>query len=702
MTTRSAFFDALASELPDDDWGARLQEELSAHLEDAVYFAALNGTPESAAEQTALSDLGSPTLILQEFHHAMTYKTPSSFILHAIGVGLVASPIFLLATLFLRVGPFAIPPFIVLFALYVVLLAPIYRHIDGRAMDRWIPMIVSGIPLLLVVLPLIWSLASSLTIHSQDQLYLLGLTILSYVINLCIVWFATSFLLDRYKHAATSQKKGRDWSPIIRIFSIVASLFFIASTLLNDVFFVRHPSLQAFKPLLTITILRKMLDGMFVFSNAIFGEISPITSTWTLGIILSGIGIIGTYFIIAALVDRIKHRTSSFPWLWLAAMIYVVTLVGFSPTTSHVQVQMNDIPNVNISESIEKSELGPFYTMGKYLNAHSINPVFHYNLSAADHGDSLEIQQSGDHVFTISHLRSVDSYTMTSKVQDTTSFQTTNFQANIWCHSINAGEKVSLANGSPMYCSDLYVGDLKIFDAPQGIDIGGNTSSVTLSADGNWLLFSHDTDNDLHQAELSPSEVYLIDLRSMTPIVPEGWTTLKDAADGIEAIVPKTLMFDGCTQPTVLDVVDGNLSLGALSTPCQALDNPERPRIIAEHDGKPNWEIFDDVFYGISPLYVEHDIDSPLAAQMAVAKHFDGCELVITDWYANDWTIVANKAPANPWNGSACGLFQDNTTLHGFFNANTRTFVYWSQPLNAFPIDKDVYADNDVKILPLK
>ncbi len=515
MSNRTAFFDALTEELPDDVWGNRLHTELAAHLEDAVYFGALQGKNETIAEEQALADLGSPHLILQEFRHAMTYKSPQAFVLHAIGVGLAASPLLYIVTLFLRVPPVSAIFFLLLVAFYVHTLSPILRHIESRSFQKNMIAIVTGIPIAIVTIPLtiaFFTAPASLQ-DASTPLFMVILGAIGGVLNIVAAIFATRYV--RAQQAAAIEK-GKSIEPKnnthLRTLSIVAIVFIATSTLLE------------WFPVKNLAIIPKiqwLFTTMITATNAFSGVISPLSGIYITGIVVGGLGIIGTCFVIQFFVHRTKQKTQSFPWLWLVAMVYAVSLLMVPAPLNTEQVNVSwNVPYKNVSAVIERQELGPFYIMAKYLNRNT-QQAFEYHLSSPDLGNTFELQQYPDHVFTLSNISTVDSYTTTTRIEDTVSFGATMNTEGIWCHYFAnsaestdpitpTGTRKELWNG-PTYCTDLYVNDKKVFDAPQGIDIGRD-ASITVSNDGKWLLWAHDTDTFL-QGSFTPTEVYLIDLR---------------------------------------------------------------------------------------------------------------------------------------------------------------------------------------------
>jgi hypothetical protein len=185
---------------------------------------------------------------------------------------------------------------------------------------------------------------------------------------------------------------------------------------------------------------------------------------------------------------------------------------------------------------------------------------------------------------------------------------------------------------------------------------------------------------------------------SSTSVVPPGWTTLVDEKDGLKAVVPTSLEYYGCSQPTALKVVDGNFSLGALWTPCLPPAGQEKAFLDA-HDDIPTLAIFEDTFSGYV-INVEKNIATAADATSAVEKRWKDCKLNVTDWSANKWNITASRAPETQYAPSPCGLIHDNDPVHGFYNAKTKTFVYWLQTKNQFSVNKDQYADDQVQILP--
>lgn len=169
-----------------------------------------------------------------------------------------------------------------------------------------------------------------------------------------------------------------------------------------------------------------------------------------------------------------------------------------------------------------------------------------------------------------------------------------------------------------------------------------------------------------------------------------GWQVLTNETYGIQALVPLTATREGCTLPVALGVTDGSLSLGTLWTPC-----------LADHKGN---ESFDDTFSGYSPLYVETNIFTAEQARAAFEETWGGkCSLNINSLETNNWSVVAVGNPPNAWTPTNCELLDTNRPpVNGFYNRETKTFVYWVAQPDSFQMADGTYADGDVKILPLE
>lgn len=517
MNQRTAFFDTLTEELPDDIWGLRLQEELSAHLEDAVYFGALEGKSETLAEEQALADLGSPKLILQEFHHAMTYKSPQAFFLHAIAAGLLATPLVYLAMISTYTVILALPVFGVLFAYFLFALAPMLRHIDGRAMKGKIIAIVSGLPALLVGIPMIISLFGT-TVQTGDRFPLLVSFLVGMFVTVLSACTAAWEIGWEQRHPAkTTSITGTVRANALRILGFVAVVFAVVILAMVQV----APSTMS-----TLAKVRFMISTGLAAPNALVAFLSPITAGWISGIVVTGAGLIALGFIVRSLLERKEKKGASLPWGWIVVALLTIPLVAFPPKVEGIKnITWTNIPHTNISETIERGQLGPFYGMTKYVSQNQ-SDSFRYYVSQDD-GMPLQVKQIPDRVFSLTNINTVNDLSITAARYEING--ATMLTADVWCHwknpttapfgptnsdgslSYQDGTKVLLQNGAPMYCSDLWVGEKEIFSATSGvIDIESN--DITLSTDGKWMLFKHDTDTE-HNANLSPEEVYLIDLR---------------------------------------------------------------------------------------------------------------------------------------------------------------------------------------------
>lgn len=517
MSNRTAFFDALTEELPDDVWGNRLHAELAAHLEDAVYFGALQGKNETASEEQALADLGSPHLILQEFRHAMTYKSTKAFYLHALATGLLATPLIYLAMIATHTAIFALPVFVTLFSYYRLSLAPLLRHIEGRAMRSRIISIVTLIPSLVVGVPMILATFGA-QISEGDRMPL----IISFIIGiiLTVISAATAAWEIDWEQRHPPKKTtaiGAIQKNIIVILCGTGIVFAVAMIAMAQI----APSSMS-----AIAKIHFIISTGLAAPNALVAFLSPITAGWISGIVITGAGLISLGFIIRSLIDRSQKKDELLPWGWIIVALLTIPLVVFPPKVTGIKnITWTDIPHTNISETIERAQLGPFYRMTKYVSQNQ-SESFRYYVSQDD-GMPLQVKQLPDRVFSLTNIQSIESMTITAARFEIDGATTQ--MADIWCHWKNpetdpipemriddivtdqTGEKVYLQNLSPLYCSDLWVGDKQIFVMESGIiDIAA--TDVTLSADGKWMLFKHDTDNQ-HNGNLSPDEVYLIDLR---------------------------------------------------------------------------------------------------------------------------------------------------------------------------------------------
>lgn len=514
MSERSAFFDALTEELPHDAWGDRLKEELEAHLEDAAYFSALEGN--SVSDTNAIHALGSPTLILQEFRHAMTYKSPQAFILHAIAAGLLATPLVYLGMIGVINVILALPIFGILFSYFLFALGPMLRHIDGRVIKGTLILLVSGTPSLVVGIPMLFSLASS-SIDQNDRTMLAIGIILGIFLTIFSALIAAWEIEWEQKHALTEKNStlGALRVNLLRILGIVALVFAVLFIAMIQ---------NAPASMSTLESFRFMISSGIAAPNLLIDVMSWITATWISGVVLTGIGIIALGFIVRFIINRTQHKSTSWPWGWMILAFVTFSIVAFPPKANNIQhIAWSDIPHTNISEAIERAQVGPFYAMFKYVNQSNGQQRYYV---AQEESQPLQVKQLPDRIFSLTNLTSVDDTTITAKREpiDGTATEI----ANIWCHWKNpttggmqiqnddvdhdmTGEKVFLENMGPLYCSDLWVGSKQIFTVTEGIiDIG--PTDVTVSADGQWLLFMHDTDSQ-PDGQFSPQEVYLVDLR---------------------------------------------------------------------------------------------------------------------------------------------------------------------------------------------
>ncbi len=517
MSNRAAFFSALTEELPDDVWGLRLQEELSAHLEDAVYFGALEGKSETIAEEQALADLGSPKLILQEFRHAMTFKSSQAFYLHALAAGLLATPLVYLAMIATHTVILALPVFGVLFAYYTFSLRPLLRHIDGRAMRNHIIAIISGIPVLLVGIPMILATFGS-TVSSSDRIPLIVSFGIGALIAIGSAIVSAWEILWEQRHAS---KKTTVLGTLHSFMTLALGFTSILFVMMFMVIGQNAPSSMS-----TLSKVHFLISTGLAAPNALIAFLSPITAGWISGIFLTGAGLIALGFIVRSFLDRKERKGVSLPWGWIVVALLTVPLVAFPPKADGIKnIAWTNIPHTNISETIERSQLGPFYGMTKYVSQNQ-SESFRYYVSQDD-GMPLQVKQLPDRVFSLTNIKTIDDLTITAARYEIDG--ATMLTPGVWCHWKNPttapfgavdeagnlthedGTKVLMENGAPLYCSDLWVGEKQIFTVTSGIiDIG--SSDVTLSADGNWMLLKHDTDTQ-QNAGLSPEEVYIIDLR---------------------------------------------------------------------------------------------------------------------------------------------------------------------------------------------
>lgn len=517
MSKRAAFFNALAEELPSDTWGLRLQTELASHLEDAAYFDALEGKNETISEEHTLTALGTPHSILKEFHHAMTYKFPHTFILHALAAGLLATPLVYLSIIGVHTVLLAIPAFGALFCYFFFALAPILRHIDGRAMQGRIIAIIAGLPSLIVGIPMMLEILGT-QVQSGDRIPLL----ISFGIGICTTFlavYAAAWEVQQEQHRILQKTTipGVLLINMRRILGITALIFVILALSM---------SIDAPGSMSTLAKAHFMLSVGLNAPNAILVFLSPITAGWISGIILTTSGLIALGFIGRYIAERKQKKTTSFPWGWIIVTLLTIPLVAFPPKANDIQnITWANIPHTKISETIERGQLGPFYGMMKYVNQNNPN-TFSYYVSQDDRLP-LQVKQLPDRIFSLTNIIDVNDLTLTTTLDpiNGATMQT----ADVWCHWKNPtsmpfgpidenGEpayeneaRVFFQNLSPLYCRDLWVGNKEILTVTQGsLDI--TSSDVTLSTDGDWMLFKHDTDTQ-HNGTLSPEEVYLIDLR---------------------------------------------------------------------------------------------------------------------------------------------------------------------------------------------
>lgn len=511
MNSRSRFFEELVDGLPNDSWGQRLQEELDAHLEDAVLFATLEGIPEPDAERDAVTRLGSPKQIIHEFRHAMTYKSLSAFVLHAVAVGLLVSPVVYFMIL-LAHSPVLLPAiFGVLYAFYSFGLRPVMRHIEGRKLRVQLAAIASLIPITLIGVPMMIHILNPAFNAPADR-----------------TWLSLGFFLAAGLTIAAAMTA--TWKPISKTKeNLVQNLSFVLLGLIVLLMgIVQGPvpnDLNIFQK------IRFLASSAITAPNAIAEILSPVSAAWVSGAIVLGTGLIALFFVIQSLNRKRQGEKESFPWAWSVVAVFTLSLVFFPGKASTLEGITWAVPHTKLSETIERSELGPFYEMVEYLNQGNSNS-FNYFISVEDGApeNGFIVKQYPNRVFAISNMQSVDSFTITDLGTAEMDGAAMN-QADVWCHQKSIpgaiveitdtdgnvavenvdGQVAYLANQSPLYCSDLYVGEKKIFDAPNGINFGFE-STVTINDNGTWMLWKHDTDGEIH-ATLSPEEIYLIDLR---------------------------------------------------------------------------------------------------------------------------------------------------------------------------------------------
>jgi hypothetical protein len=184
-----------------------------------------------------------------------------------------------------------------------------------------------------------------------------------------------------------------------------------------------------------------------------------------------------------------------------------------------------------------------------------------------------------------------------------------------------------------------------------------------------------------------PKKKELTHYASLTNI-PAGWQFLKDEKVGIQVVAPPVLEYKGCKQPVKLGLLNGQLSLGALMTPCTAIMNVNKYS-----------DDYADVFGG----YVFNVIPNVNSAKdvQTVFEKIGDCKINFTNWKKGIFEITDGRPPVNQWAPRSCGSYTDNPNIiHSFYNARTRTFVIWTQPPQTFSTGSGQYADAGVKIQP--
>ncbi len=374
------------------EYGERLKEELKDHFDDTVHSGLVMGKSEPAAKQTALKNLGESKIIIHEFKKIMKFNNKYALCMESLFFGIISIPIMQFATLIFAVltgmytdeifpksiiGGYILSYFLVfllLFSFYFLIIKRVFRFLDNRK-----KILFFGFGLFTVPFVVNFNFGEDFG-YLQYILFVLFPGIISFS---SLIW-----IFNKKKDSFWKRKQEKKWwQKITSWIPLAIALVFIPAILLTNQAFVGMDSSVNRSFVDSMSFLRGGIEYMNMpmldfYLNGIMGGNEGI---YILGIIYIFLGIVSLYHIVNFLIDKTRVKNiQNFPWLSITLLIYVLSLFFLVKPPTPPSISWH-VPNVNISEQIQKDKLGFMYRPTIYFYSSSlfqIKPFFAYEIKS--------------------------------------------------------------------------------------------------------------------------------------------------------------------------------------------------------------------------------------------------------------------------------------------------------------------------------
>jgi hypothetical protein len=542
---RDEYFLALRNDLKKDRRADRLIEELNDHLDDHESFAAITGI----ASQTTDKILGSSSMVANAHYTARRTASPSMIIAEAIAFAVVGTLIVLISTLGQvtyivdDLGPepwqyLGIPNILGwMFEIFgtlgavsiACLFASIIYHLfalrtsltahENLQLHRARRFIISGLPIVLTVLTSI-GVSSGITglTTDIDPVFIAGFAIETALFLLGM--FIAQILLKKVILPSSQKRFGRIilWyrehiaPKIPTILGITASVYIITT----HVFIYNLAWLDGFDRVienhpiigLGLAMPRGILELFFMFAHFWFvGGIYQLTDGDITILYIIFFGLIVFVTIFAPLLGTYRRYVDAkqfrMPWVAIVSVIYFVGAFLLGPLRSAPTITWH-VPHYDLSEKLERQEVGPMYQFVKYFNRLE---GFYAHYYAFRRGDDLIVTMNEQEInVEIPNIENPVITRTNNRIGSRGIYLKDSPPANVTC------------DGMPIYYEgdQMYLGDFHTFSyfcstlAIDGVTIAeitnGSYSGMTMTDDGKYAFLL------LNGGVEDPSYGYLVEL----------------------------------------------------------------------------------------------------------------------------------------------------------------------------------------------
>ncbi|HLD22232.1 MAG TPA: permease prefix domain 1-containing protein [Patescibacteria group bacterium] len=558
QSAKEQFLYSVTEGLENFDYNERLKEELADHFDDALYDRHIKGINEQQAEKEALTSLGDPNHIANNYNITMKKLQKPTFYRELFLIWIVSFPLYLFLLIMLPTSiqnffalngllsfdssiPYnqiiafalAIPiACIVCFLFYILTLKNIYQDIIESKRRYRIFALLLSIPFLFIVysilLPIVLSFTeatNSTFLDPEHPLLSLATTAL-YFLYRCIIVFIgyiairISLAFFQKKEQQLFQNKNIHmpnkqirWFPFSMLCLV---LLYLLYWITQPFFGSPTPSPSATSTILRVLFFPFQIGNFFLFFLNIVSTIllrgffSILTIQYIVFTIVFGVCIVSLWHISRYIYEKfVQKKLRSFPYLAAIVFTYTIAMLFFSPIPKR-SFEWH-VPVVPIATIIEKQQLGPAYHFSKFLNADE-GHAFHYTI--ASDGDQLFINQNSGNRFILSDIESIKKYRLTKQKDEST--EQISWSDGYYGNTLaTLGFKCDLSQYDlpenideiPKSCNSLTYNGHTIYT--EGEDFSWQLGPIVLTKDKQWALFQ------MIGGAYDPSTVFLVDLRGL-------------------------------------------------------------------------------------------------------------------------------------------------------------------------------------------